>query len=102
MKDQMLDGKFIHMVITLLSNSFITSLSMFMISFLDIPNRVQKGKIFYIETFWQHDGHKRKCQLTKRNIIFRPKDQQVISIGILDIIKKYLLTDPFDGAQKIS
>ena len=59
-----------------LINSVLTSLPMFMLSFLEIPKGVLKRLDLYRSRFfWQSDQHKRKYRLTKWNIICRPKDQ---------------------------
>jgi hypothetical protein len=59
-----------------LINSVLTSLPMFMLSFLEIPKGVRKRLDFFRSRFfWQSDGHKKKYRLTKWNIICRPKDQ---------------------------
>jgi hypothetical protein len=60
----------------ILINSVLTSLPMFMLSFLEIPKGVLKRLDFYRSRFfWQSDQSKRKYRLTKWNIICRPKDQ---------------------------
>jgi hypothetical protein len=59
-----------------LINSVLTSLPMFMLSFLEIPVGVRKRLDFYRSRFfWQSDENKRKYRLTKWNIVYRPKDQ---------------------------
>jgi hypothetical protein len=48
---------------------------------------------FYWSRFflWESDQHKRKYQLTKWNIIYRPKDQGGLEIEILDINNRWYL-----------
>jgi hypothetical protein len=59
-----------------LINSVLSSLPMFMLSFLQIPVGVRKRLDFYRSRFfWQSDENKRKYRLTKWNIVCRPKDQ---------------------------
>jgi hypothetical protein len=58
-----------------LINSVLTSLSMFMFSFLKIPIGVRKRLDFYRSNFfWQSDEHKKKYRLFEWNILCRPKD----------------------------
>jgi hypothetical protein len=59
-----------------LINSVLTSLPMFMLSFLEIPVGVRKRLDYYRSNFvWQSDENKKKYTLSKWNIICRPKDQ---------------------------
>jgi hypothetical protein len=75
-----------------LINSVLTSLPMFMLSFLEIPKGVMKRLDFYqSHFFWQSDQHKRKYRLTKWNIICRPRDQGGPGVEVLDIKNKCLL-----------
>jgi hypothetical protein len=49
-----------------LINSVLTSLPIFMLSFLEIPVGVRKRLDFFMSRFfWQGDGHKKKYRLTK-------------------------------------
>lgn len=76
-----------------LINSVLTSLPMFMLSFLEIPIGVRKRLDFYRSRFfWQSDEHKKKYRLIKWNIICRPKDQGGLGIEVLDIKNKCLLS----------
>ena len=76
-----------------LINSVLTSLPMFMLSFIKIPKGVLKRLDFYRSRFfWQSDQHKRKYRLTKWNIICRPKDQGGLGVEGLDIKNKCLLS----------
>ena len=71
-----------------LINSVLTSLPMFMLSFLEIPKGVLKRLDFYrSHFFWQSDQHKRKYRLTKWNIVCRSKDQGGLGIEVLEIKK---------------
>jgi hypothetical protein len=57
----------------ILINSVLTSLPMFMLSFLEIPIGVRKRLDFFRSRFfWQSDGHKRKYRLTKWDVIRTP------------------------------
>ena len=76
-----------------LINSVLTSLPMFMLSFLEIPKGVRKRlDMFRSRFFWQSDGHKRKYRLTKWEIICRPKDQGGLGVEVLDLKNKCLLS----------
>jgi hypothetical protein len=69
-----------------LINSVLTSLPMFMLSFLEIPIGVCKRlDYFRSRFFWQSDAHKRKYRLSKWNIICRPKDQGGLGIEVLEL-----------------
>jgi hypothetical protein len=71
-----------------LINSVLTSLPMFMLSFLEIPKGVRKQLDFYRSRFfWQSDELKRKYWLTKWNIICRPKDQGGFGVEVLELKK---------------
>jgi hypothetical protein len=77
----------------ILINSVLTSLPMFMLSFLEIPKGVLKRLDFYRSRFfWQSDQSKRKYRLTKWNIICRPKDQGGLGIEVLEIKNRCLLS----------
>jgi hypothetical protein len=76
-----------------LINSVLTSLPMFMLSFLEIPIGVRKRLDFFRSRFfWQSDGHKKKYRLTKWNIICRPKDQGGLGVEVLELKNKSLLS----------
>jgi hypothetical protein len=71
-----------------LINSVLTSLPMFMLSFLEIPKGVKKRLDFYRSRFfWQNEEHKRKYRLTRWNIIYQSKDQGGLGVKVLDIKK---------------
>ena len=76
-----------------LVNSVLTSLPMFMLSFLEIPKGVRKRLDFYRSRFfWQDDENKRKYRLTKWNLICRPKDQGGLGVEVLELKNKCLLS----------
>jgi hypothetical protein len=76
-----------------LINSVLTSLPMFMLSFLEIPIGVRKRLDFYRSSFfWQTDDTKKKYRLTKWNIVCRPKDQGGLGIEVLELKNKCLLS----------
>jgi hypothetical protein len=59
-----------------LINSVLTSLPMFMLSFLEIPKGVRKRLDYFRSNFfWQSEENKKKYRLSKWNILCRPKDQ---------------------------
>jgi hypothetical protein len=75
-----------------LINYFLTSLPMFLLSFYKIPKGVRKRLHYYPSCFfWQSDQHKKKYQLTKWNIICRPRDQEGLGIEVLELKNKCLL-----------
>jgi hypothetical protein len=77
----------------ILINSVLTSLPMFMLSFLEIPKGVSKRLDFYrSHFFWQSDEHKKKYRLSQWNIICRPKDQGGLGIEVLELKNKCLLS----------
>ena len=76
-----------------LVNAVLTSLPMFMLSFLEIPKGVRKRLDFYRSRFfWQSDENKRKYRLTKWNIICRPKDQGGLGVEVLELKNTCLLS----------
>ena len=59
-----------------LINSILSSLSMFMMSFFEIPRGVLKTlDYFRSRFFWQSDEHNKKYRLTKWEVVCTPKDQ---------------------------
>ena len=69
-----------------LINSVLTSLPMFMLSFLEIPKGVRKRLDFFrSHFFWQSNETKKKYRLSKWNMVCRPKDQGGLGIEVLDI-----------------
>ena len=71
-----------------LINSVLTSLPMFMLSFLEVPVGVRKRlDVYRSRFFWQSDQYKRKYWLTKWNIICRPKDQGGLGVEVLELKK---------------
>jgi hypothetical protein len=66
---------------------------MFLLSFFEIPKGVRRRLDYYRSHFlWQSDELKKKYRLTKWNIICRPKDQGGLSIEVLAIKNKCLLS----------
>ena len=77
----------------ILINSVLTSLPMFMLSFLEIPKGVRKRLDFYRSRFfWQSDGQKKKYRLTRWSVICRPRDQGGLGIEVLELKNKCLLS----------
>ncbi len=76
-----------------LINSVLSSLPMYMMSFLAIPSGVRKKLDYFRSRFyWQGDGHKKKYRLAKWDIIRRPKDQGGLGIHDLDVKNIVLLS----------
>ena len=76
-----------------LVNSVLTSLPMFMLSFLEIPKEVRNRlDVYRSRFFWQSDENKRKYRLTQWNIICRPKDQEGLGVEVLELKNKCLLS----------
>jgi hypothetical protein len=76
----------------ILINSVLTSLSMFMLSFFEIPIGVRKHLDYYRSRFfWEREDNKKKYRLTKWNIICRPKEQGGLGIEVLELKNKCLL-----------
>jgi hypothetical protein len=76
-----------------LINSVLRNLSMYMISFFEVPKEViKKLDCFRSRFFWQGDGHKRKYRLTKWSILCRPKDEGGLGIPDLEIQNRCLLS----------
>ena len=76
-----------------LVNAVLTSLPMFMLSFLEIPKGVRKRLDFYRSCFfWQSDENKQKYRLTKWNIICGPKDQGSLGVEVMELKNKCLFS----------
>jgi len=76
-----------------LINSILSNLSMFMLSFFEIPREVLKKLDYYRSRFfWQSDEHKQKYRLTRWSVLCSPKDQGGLSILNLDAHNKCLLS----------
>jgi hypothetical protein len=76
-----------------LINSVLTSLTLYMLSFLEVPRGVLKKLDYYRSRFfWQCDEHKKKYRLTKWSILCMPKDFGGLGIQNLDIQNKCLLS----------
>jgi hypothetical protein len=70
----------------------LSSLPMFLLSFLEIPKGVGKRLDFFRSRFsWQSNGHKKKYRLSKWNIIYGPKNQGGLGIEVLELKNKSLL-----------
>jgi hypothetical protein len=78
-----------------LINSVLSSLSMFILSFFEVPKEVLHKLDFYRSRFfWQGDSHKnkKKYRLAKWGIICRPKDQGGLGVLNLEVQNKCLLS----------
>ena len=76
-----------------LINAVLTSLPMFMLSFIEIPKGVRKRLDFFRSRFfWQSNDTKKKYRLTKWNIVCRPKDQGGLGIEVLELKNQCLLS----------
>ena len=76
-----------------LINSVLSNLSVYMLSFFEIPKEVlKKLNFFRSRFFWQEDGHKRKYRLSKWSILCRPRDPGGLGIMNLEIQNKCLLS----------
>jgi hypothetical protein len=70
-----------------LINSILSSLSLFMLSFYEVPKGILEKMDFYRSRFfWQGHNHKKKYKLAKWNIICKTKDQG--GLGILDLVEQ--------------
>jgi hypothetical protein len=59
-----------------LISSVLTSLTMFMLSFFEVPKGVlEKVDYWRSQFFWQSDSQKKKYRLTKWDIICQPREQ---------------------------
>jgi hypothetical protein len=64
-------------------NYVLSSLPMFMLSFLEIPKGVRKRlDLFRSRFFWKSDIYKKKYVLTKLSIR-RPKDERGLGVEVL-------------------
>ena len=73
---------------TILINSSLTSVSLFMMSFYRIPMGIVKRKdIFRSRFLWSSDPDKKKYHLVAWNQVCLPKDQGGLGILNLDIMK---------------
>jgi hypothetical protein len=69
-----------------LINLVLTSLPMFMLSFVEIPKGVRKCLVFFCSRFfWQSHDTKKKYMLTKWNIICCPKDPRDLGVEVLEL-----------------
>ena len=77
----------------MLINLGLTSLPMFMLSFMEIPKGVRKRLDFFRSRFfWQSNDTKKKYRLTKWNIVCRPKDQGGLGTEVLELKNQCLLS----------
>ena len=76
-----------------LINSLLSSLSMFMLSFFEVPRGVLKKIDYYISRFfWQYDQQQKKNRLMKWSIICQPKVQGGLDLQNHDIKNNCLLS----------
>ena len=76
-----------------LINSVLTSLTMFMLSFFEVPKGVLEKLDYYRSRFfWQSDEHKKKYRLVKWSILCQPKEIGGLGIKNLDIQNRCLLS----------
>ena len=77
-----------------LINSVLSSLSMYMMSFFEIPKDVRtKLDYFRSRFFWQSDEHKRKYRLAKLDILCQPKEQGGLGIHNIELKNIALLSE---------
>jgi len=75
-----------------LINSVLSNLSVYMLSFFEIPKEVLKKLNFYRSRFfWQGDGHKKNIDCLN-GILCRPKEQGGLGIMDLNVQNKCLLS----------
>jgi hypothetical protein len=76
-----------------LINSVLTSLTMFMLSFFEVPKGVLE-KIDYYRSrfFWQNDSQKKKYRLAKWDMICQPREQDSLVIQNIEVQNKCLLS----------
>ncbi|XP_062188905.1 uncharacterized protein LOC133892218 [Phragmites australis] len=76
-----------------LINSVLTSLAMFMLSFLEVPRGILQKLDYYRSCFfWQCDDHKKKYRLARWSVLCKPKDFGGLGIQNLDLQNKCLLS----------
>jgi hypothetical protein len=69
-----------------LINSILSSLSIFMLSFFEVPRTVLKKLDYYRSRFfWEGEGHKKKYRLTKWSIICTPKEYKIKDNTIINL-----------------
>jgi hypothetical protein len=76
-----------------LINSVLMSLTMFMLSFFEVPKGVLQ-KIDYCRSrfFWLNDSKKKKYRLAKWDMICQPREQGSLEIQNIEVQNKCLLT----------
>jgi hypothetical protein len=76
-----------------LINSVLASLTMFMLSFFEVPKGVlEKIDYFCSRFFWQNDSQKKKYRLTRWDIICQPIDQGGLGVKNIEVQNKYMLS----------
>jgi hypothetical protein len=76
-----------------LINLVLTSLTMFMLSFIEVPKgELEKIEYYRSRFFWQSDNQKKKYMLTKWSIIYQPNDQGGLDIQNIEIQNQCLLS----------
>jgi hypothetical protein len=76
-----------------LINSVLSSLTMFKLSFFEVPRGVlERIDYFHSRSFWQGEDHKRKYRLAKWNIICQTKERGGLGIQNIDLQNKCLLS----------
>jgi hypothetical protein len=76
-----------------LINSIVGSLSIFTLSFFEVPRKILKKLDYYRSRFfWQSGGHKKEYRLTRWDVICAPKDQGGLGILDLDLQNRCLLS----------
>jgi hypothetical protein len=65
----------------ILINSVLTSLTLFVISFFEVPKGIlEKIEYYRSRFFWQSDSQKKNYRLMRGNVICQPKDQGGLGI----------------------
>ena len=73
-----------------LINSVLSNLSMFMLSFFEVPRGILKRLDYYRSRFfWQSEGHRKKYRPTKWEVLCTPKEQR--GLGILERVRNLRL-----------
>jgi hypothetical protein len=76
-----------------LINSVLSNLSMFILSFFEVPRGVLERLDYYRSRFfWQSDGYKKKYKMTKWGVLCTPKDQGGLVILDLNLQNRCLLS----------
>jgi hypothetical protein len=76
-----------------LINSVLTSLTMFMLSFFEVPKGVLEKIDYYLSMFfWQNDSQKKKYRVTQWDIIYQPREQGGLGVLNIEVQNKCLLS----------